>query len=84
MIETSSYQLVNPATETAFQTIEWTSDAELESTLERMRVAQRDWREVAVSERAKICQEFIDAFRCMKEKVALDITRQMGKDAGGE
>ena len=44
-----------------------------------MRAAQQKWREVPVSERVEICRGFVDAFRSMKESVALDITRQMGK-----
>jgi acyl-CoA reductase-like NAD-dependent aldehyde dehydrogenase len=47
-----------------------------------MRTAQREWRDVPVDKRADTCRQFIDAFRCMKEAVALDITRQMGKPIG--
>jgi acyl-CoA reductase-like NAD-dependent aldehyde dehydrogenase len=71
--------LVNPATEEIFRTLEPTSESELPSVLERMRAAQRKWRDVPVSERVEICRGFVPAFRSMKESVALDITRQMGK-----
>ncbi|HXB70524.1 MAG TPA: aldehyde dehydrogenase family protein [Candidatus Acidoferrales bacterium] len=79
MTETSLINLVNPATEETFRTLEPTAESELASVLERMRAAQRKWREVPVSERVEICRGFVDAFRSMKESVALDITRQMGK-----
>lgn len=79
MTETSLMNLVNPATEEIFRTIEPTSEAELASILERMRTAQQKWRDVPVSERVEICRGFVDAFRSIKESVALDITRQMGK-----
>src|SRR5579863_1573856 len=82
MRETSTWQLVNPATEEVFRTVERTSDRELESILGRMRAAQRLWRDVAVLERAAICRQFVDSFRAIKESVALDITRQMGKPIG--
>ncbi|MBZ5619351.1 MAG: aldehyde dehydrogenase family protein [Acidobacteriia bacterium] len=82
MSETSVYNLINPANETVFRSIEPTPEAELESILRRMRAAQQRWREVPVEERADICRQFIDAFRSMKEPVALDITRQMGKPVG--
>ena len=72
-------KLVNPATEEAFRTLEMTSEVELSAILERMRTAQKKWREVPVNERVEICRGFVDAFRSMREKVALDITRQMGK-----
>ena len=79
MIETSLMNLVNPATEEIVRTLEPTSESELASVLERMRAAQPKWRDVPVSERVEICRGFVDAFRSMKESVALDITRQMGK-----
>ncbi|MBI4873247.1 MAG: aldehyde dehydrogenase family protein [Acidobacteria bacterium] len=74
-----SVNLINPATETVFRTIELTPDSELESILTRMRLAQQAWRDVPVEQRAEICKQFVGAFRAMKESVALDLTRQMGK-----
>jgi acyl-CoA reductase-like NAD-dependent aldehyde dehydrogenase len=79
MTATPSMNLVNPATEETFRTLEMTSEAELGAILERMRAAQTKWREVPVNERVEICRSFVDAFRSMRETVALDITRQMGK-----
>lgn len=82
MSESSVYNLINPANETVFRNIEPTPEAELESILCRMRAAQQRWRDVPVEQRADICRQFIDAFGSMKEQVALDITRQMGKPVG--
>lgn len=82
MIENTTWRLINPATEQVFHTIEPTSESEIESVLSRMRTAQRQWSDVPVQERADTCRQFIDAFRSMKEAVALDITRQMGKPLG--
>ncbi len=79
MTATPTMNLVNPATEETFRTLEMTSEAELGAILERMRAAQKKWREVSVNERVEICRGFVDAFRSMRETVALDITRQMGK-----
>lgn len=76
---TSFLNLVNPATEETFRTVEMTPEAELGPMLERMRAAQRKWSEAPVSERVEICRGFVNAFRSMRESVALDITRQMGK-----
>jgi acyl-CoA reductase-like NAD-dependent aldehyde dehydrogenase len=76
---TSLMNLVNPATEETFRTLEMTSEAELGAILERMRAAQTKWREVPVTERVEVCRGFVDAFRSMRETVALDITHQMGK-----
>ncbi|MGC8793759.1 MAG: aldehyde dehydrogenase family protein, partial [Bryobacteraceae bacterium] len=74
-----SWILINPANETVYRTIEPTPEGELQSTLERMRRAQQAWRDVPVERRIEICRPFLDAFREMKERVALEITRQMGK-----
>ena len=71
-----------PATEEVFRTIEPTSERELASILGKMRTAQQKWRDVTVRDRVDICRGFVDAFRRMKESVALDITRQMGKPIG--
>ena len=79
MTATPTMNLVNPATEETFRTLEMTSEAELGAILERMRAAQKKWREVPVNERVEICRGFVDAFRSMRETAALDITRQMGK-----
>lgn len=79
MIETLPWNLVNPATEEVFGTIERTSESELESILARMKIAQQQWREAPVQVRMDACREFIHAFRSSKESIALDVTRQMGK-----
>jgi acyl-CoA reductase-like NAD-dependent aldehyde dehydrogenase len=79
MSERATWSLVNPATEKVFRAIEPTSEAQLETILSRMRAAQQQWREVPVQQRVEACRQFIDAFRAMKEAVALDLTRQMGK-----
>ena len=79
MTAPSLMNLVNPATEETFRTLEMTPEAELADILARMRAAQYKWREVPVDERVQICRGFVDTFRSMRETVALDITRQMGK-----
>src|ERR1051326_385517 len=78
----SNWNLINPATGNVFRSIEVTPHAELEPILRQMRMAQRHWRNVPVAQRADVCRQFIDAFRAMKEQVALDLTRQMGKPIG--
>jgi len=79
MNESSVRNLINPATGEVFRSIQLTSESELESILSRMRTAQQPWRDVPVEQRLESCRQFISAFRSMKEAVALDITRQMGK-----
>jgi acyl-CoA reductase-like NAD-dependent aldehyde dehydrogenase len=79
MIGTAAWDLVNPATDQVFRTIQATSDSEIESILARMRVAQQEWRVTPLQARIAACRQFIDAFKSLRESVALDLTRQMGK-----
>ncbi len=79
MTGTSAWTLINPATEEVYRSVEPTPESALDAILSRMRAAQQQWRDVPVEQRAKICRQFIDAFRGMKEPLALEITRQMGK-----
>jgi acyl-CoA reductase-like NAD-dependent aldehyde dehydrogenase len=74
-----SYTLINPATEEAFRTIPLLGERELLGIVARARAAQRGWRAVPVAERTRIVAQMIPAFRAMADRVALDITRQMGK-----
>jgi acyl-CoA reductase-like NAD-dependent aldehyde dehydrogenase len=78
----ATWNVINPATEAVFCTVEATSDAELEAILKKMRAAQQAWRDSSMDERVRACREFVDAFRAMKESIALDLTRQMGKPLG--
>jgi len=79
MSDTAKWNVINPADGSVFLTVEPTSEQEVGQILARMRVAQAAWSRVPVEERVKVCSEFIAAFRSIKEKAALDITRQMGK-----
>ena len=79
MSETSPWNVINPADESVFLTVEPTSEKQIDAILARMRAAQQAWRNVPVEERVKVCREFVGAFRSIKDQVALDITRQMGK-----
>ncbi|MEO8372434.1 MAG: aldehyde dehydrogenase family protein [Candidatus Solibacter sp.] len=79
MSTSSSWNVINPATEAVYCTVQPTTGEELEAIVARMRIAQQLWRTTSLEERAAACRQFIDAFRAMKETIALDLTRQMGK-----
>lgn len=74
-----SWTPIHPANESVYRTIGPTPGAELESILERMRREQQAWRDVPIEQRVEILRPFLDAFRSMKEQVALESTRKMGK-----
>ena len=55
------------------------TDTLLQQTMERARHAQARWKRVALVERIDIVNRFIDAFVARKEKIAEEITWQMGR-----
>jgi acyl-CoA reductase-like NAD-dependent aldehyde dehydrogenase len=52
---------------------------DIDSALDRAGAAQREWRGVAVAERALILQRFCDAFAAGGEQIAVELTWQMGR-----
>lgn len=53
--------------------------AEIDSALDRARVALRSWRTVAVAERARILTRFCDLFEGKRDEIASELTWQMGR-----
>jgi len=73
------WTLVNPATEEPHLTLVFTEPAELDRIIARARSAQREWCNTPHAERAAAVAGMVQGFRRMADRVALDITRQMGK-----
>jgi acyl-CoA reductase-like NAD-dependent aldehyde dehydrogenase len=74
-----SYTLINPATAEPFLEVPLLDEPALLARVARARQAQQEWRRVPVAERVRIVAQMVPAFRAMADRVALDITRQMGK-----
>jgi acyl-CoA reductase-like NAD-dependent aldehyde dehydrogenase len=55
------------------------SPAEIEATLARARQAQREWRQVSISDRAAILGRFCDHFETHAAQIAAEITLQIGR-----
>jgi acyl-CoA reductase-like NAD-dependent aldehyde dehydrogenase len=55
------------------------TDVQVAQALERARKAQAQWKQVPLRERAAILNRFIDAFVARKEKIAEEISWQMGR-----
>jgi acyl-CoA reductase-like NAD-dependent aldehyde dehydrogenase len=53
--------------------------AEIDSALDRARLAQRAWRTVPIAERARILSRFCDLFEAKRDEIALELTWQMGR-----
>jgi acyl-CoA reductase-like NAD-dependent aldehyde dehydrogenase len=53
--------------------------AAAQAALARARGAQAAWRQVPIAERARLLSRGVDAFVAMKERIAEELTRQMGR-----
>jgi acyl-CoA reductase-like NAD-dependent aldehyde dehydrogenase len=58
------------------------SEAQIQNTMERARTAQSKWKRVPLGERIAMVNRFIDAFVKRKDKIAEEITWQMGRPIG--
>ncbi len=56
--------------------------AAIQQTMERARVAQAKWKRVPLGERIGFVNRFIDAFVVRKDKIAEELTWQMGRPIG--
>lgn len=70
---------INPATEEKIGPFPRLDFDELKKVAERSRAAQTKWAAVPLAERQALVRKFIEEFKQMKDRVAADITRQMGK-----
>jgi len=58
------------------------TEAQIQQVLGRARSAQAQWKQVPLAERAQIVNRFVDAFVARKQKIAEEITWQMGRPLG--
>jgi acyl-CoA reductase-like NAD-dependent aldehyde dehydrogenase len=75
----STWTLINPATEEPYRDVTAISEPELAAAVVRARRAQRDWRHTPIADRVRVVAQMVPAFRAQADQVALEITRQMGK-----
>jgi acyl-CoA reductase-like NAD-dependent aldehyde dehydrogenase len=73
------WTLVNPATGEPLREVSYTGARELAGIVDRARAAQRAWQRVPVAERVRIVSGMVPAFRAEADRVAREITHQMGK-----
>jgi acyl-CoA reductase-like NAD-dependent aldehyde dehydrogenase len=55
------------------------TDGQIQQAMDRAGRAQEQWKRVPIAGRAAIVNRFVDAFVTRKEKIAEEITRQMGR-----
>ena len=75
----ATFRVITPVDGSVYLECSLSSDGEIASALESARRAQRSWREVPVSERARICSAFVEAMEAMAGEIAEEITWQMGR-----
>lgn len=76
---TETLKCISPVDGSVYVERPLATDAEISSALERARAAQRNWRQVPVAERAKVCTAMVDAFVAEKATIAEEISWQMGR-----
>ncbi len=72
-------QVINPYSEEVCYSVPLLRLEEVDEVVSRARSAYAAWRHVPVSHRVALCERFMEVFNGMGEKVAREITRQMGK-----
>ena len=75
-------RVVSPVDGTIYLERPLASAAEVGAAIERARIAQADWRQVAVADRARICRRFTDAMVAMTEAIVPELAWQMGRPVG--
>ena len=75
----SALRVVNPYTQQVVQDVPIDPQAEVDRKLERARAAHRRWKAVPLEQRAAEIGKAVQYFAANTEKVARDITAQMGK-----
>ncbi|MDX9972909.1 MAG: aldehyde dehydrogenase family protein [FCB group bacterium] len=72
-------KVINPYTEEVAFTVPTLDAGEVDALVGRARKAYLRWRNTSVAERVALCKRFVAAFEGMRDRVAEQITQQMGK-----
>jgi acyl-CoA reductase-like NAD-dependent aldehyde dehydrogenase len=72
---------ISPVDGSVYVERELATHAEINEMLRAARHAQASWREVPVAERAKVLARFCDEFEARRERIAAELTWQMGRPA---
>ena len=77
-----TYRTVNPATGEVVETFETATDAEVESALAAVHAAYATWRDVPITERAKVVKRIGELFVERRADLGAIATEEMGKPLG--
>ncbi|MFZ5792083.1 MAG: aldehyde dehydrogenase family protein [Pseudomonadota bacterium] len=73
---------ITPIDDTLYVERPYASAAEIDKALAAARTAQAQWKSVPVPERQKLLTKAVDAFVAQRERIAEEITRQIGRPIG--
>jgi len=78
---------ISPIDDSVYVKRDYADKATIDSTLDRARAAQKQWKTCPLGERKALCSKAVDAFVAKKDEIAGEITWQMGRpirSAAGE
>jgi acyl-CoA reductase-like NAD-dependent aldehyde dehydrogenase len=72
-------QTISPVDGSVYAEYELASERDIEAALHRAAAAQRNWRAVAVAERAAVCRRMLDEMLQRVDQLAYELTWQIGR-----
>jgi acyl-CoA reductase-like NAD-dependent aldehyde dehydrogenase len=72
-------KVISPVDGSVFVERPLAKTADIDGALDRARIAQRSWRTVPITERARILNRFCDLFEAKRDEIARELTWQMGR-----
>ena len=78
----TSHRIDNPYSGETVAERPYLSDKEVEGLVSRAQRAQKAWARVALPERLALCERFCQAFEADGDRIAREVTAQMGKPLG--
>ena len=76
---TKSFQTISPIDNSVYVERDYATESEIESTLKKSTLAQKEWKKTSIEKRTKICFKAVDIILDQKDGIAEEITRQMGR-----
>ena len=79
MTQPTHFQIVSPADGSVYAERPYHQLMDATTVADHARHAQRDWAKRSISERARYCSAFVDAFLGDNSRIASELTAQMGR-----
>lgn len=76
---TNKFQVISPIDNNVYVERSFSSDQAVKMALQNASQAHLAWKQTPVTERAKLCLQMVDHMLSMKEDIAKEICRQMGR-----